>query len=125
MLQTVVENSIEQEDAVCALLGDALVPVSPAKGLGAERHVSRGRPALCVRTDPRERSWRNSRCPSSSVRLEATAHEKLEFGPGRPHVQAVPRPPDKALLAGQSQAAQPLPGLSSEQPLGLGAVSRC
>lgn len=47
MLQTVVENSIEQEDAVCALLGDALVPVSPATGLRAEKNVSRGRPTLC------------------------------------------------------------------------------
>ena len=39
MLQTVIENSIEQEDAVCALSGDALVPVSPAKGPGAQRDV--------------------------------------------------------------------------------------
>ena len=46
MLQTVMENSIEQEDAVCALSGDALVPVPPAKGPGAQRRVSRGRPAL-------------------------------------------------------------------------------
>lgn len=39
MLQTVIENSIEQEDAVCALSGDALVPVSPAKGPGGLREM--------------------------------------------------------------------------------------
>lgn len=44
MLQTVMENSIiEQEDAV-RLWVDAPVPVSPAKGLRAERHVSRAGP---------------------------------------------------------------------------------
>lgn len=48
MLQTVMENSIEQEDAVCALSGDALVPVPPAKGPGAQRDVLAGAGPLLV-----------------------------------------------------------------------------